>query len=679
MRMLDDLVLFDAGRVVVRTGKVELGQGIHAAIIGLAAAALDLSPDRIEVAPTRTVDSPNEGHTSGSLSVQTSGVAIARACSQARRVLLAAAAAELDAVPDVLTVEDGHFQLAGGDTGLDYWAFADRLAAIPLDAEAPLDLVAPASDSPRRDLLPRVTGAAFIHDIEPADMLHARIVRPPQHGASLVTVDIAGFRARHPDVEIVVDGSFLAVFGASEAAIVRATERLRDEAQWHLPAPVPAFDPIDRLGPETPPGEIEASLRNSLQRHSATYTRPAIAHGSIAPSCAIAWFRDERLEIWSHSQNIFALRDAIAQVLALEPATICVTHAPGSGCYGHNGADDVALDAALVARHAGGCPVRVQWSREEELAWSPVGPPMRVRIDASLSDEGRIADWTLELWTAPHARRPGVGGQANLLSATMLADPVPLGVASEIPLAFGGGGNRNSVAWYDLPDQRVIEHFVGDYPVRTSSLRALGAHANIFAIELMMDELAEQAGVDPLAFRLDHLADPRGRRVLEAAAAMSARTGPAPDGSARALAGARYKNTSGYAAIVAEVAIGETVEVRRIWCAADVGFAASPDGVRNQIEGGILQSISWLLHEAAPLGAHGVEARSWKDYPILRFAEVPRLEIELIESGDAPLGAGEIVQGPASAAVGNAVARALGLRIRDLPITRERIMRAAWD
>jgi CO/xanthine dehydrogenase Mo-binding subunit len=303
---------------------------------------------------------------------------------------------------------------------------------------------------------------------------------------------------------------------------------------------------------------------------------------------------------------------------------------------------------------------------------------MAVRIEAGIDASGRIGAWTLELWTMPHARRPGVGG-VNLLSATRLTHPAPLPPADEIPLPMGGG-DRNAVALYDFPDHEVIRHFIPDPPIRTSSLRALGGHANVFAIESMMDELAEAAGADPLEFRLRHLTEPRGRRVLEAVARLSGwnRSRPAGgEGLGWGLAFARYKNTGGYAAIVAEAAAEDEARITRVWCAADLGRVITRNGALNQIEGGIVQSLSWALYEAAPLGPRGVEARTWKDYPILRFSQTPRITVELVDARDEPpLGAGEVVQGAATAAAANAVAHALGVRVRRLPLSRDHIVAA---
>ena len=345
--------------------------------------------------------------------------------------------------------------------------------------------------------------------------------------------------------------------------------------------------------------------------------------------------------------------------------------------YGHNGADDAALDAALLARQVPGRPVRVQWTRDDELAWSPLGSPMVVKIDGAITPAGNIAEWTAEIWSGPHGRRPSRGA-VNLLGASHIDPPIPFPESYEMLGAFAGGA-RNSEPAYDLPHRRIVLHSLPGLPFRTSSLRTLGGYANVFATESFIDELALAAGADPVEFRLRHLTDPRARQVIETAARLSQWRPDAARGTGRAsgIGFSRYKNTAAYVAVVAEVEVQMEPRVTRVWCAVDAGLAINPDGVVNQIEGGIVQSISWTLKEEAGFDRCRVTTRNWDEYRILRFSEAPELKVELIQRPDCPpLGVGEAAQGPAAAAVANAVARALDLRIRDLPITRAQIIAA---
>jgi len=362
-------------------------------------------------------------------------------------------------------------------------------------------------------------------------------------------------------------------------------------------------------------------------------------------------------------------------------SAIRVAHAQGSGCYGHNGADDAALDAALLARAVPGRPVRLQWMRDDEFAWEPYGAAMTIQLRAGLSAEGRIVAWQHEVWSNTHSTRPGEAEGDNLLASWYLASPQRPARPHGIPQP-AGGGDRNAVPLYDFPVERITSHLIPAMPVRVSALRTLGAYANVFALESFMDELAAAAGSDPVAFRLLHLKDARARAVIERAAAMAGwQVGAAGKGArGRGIGFAKYKNLSSYVAVVAEVEIdrksGE-VRVPRASAAVDAGQIINPDGLANQIEGGIIQSTSWTLKERVSFERARIASRDWQSYPILTFPEVPSVEVALIDRpSEKPLGAGEASQGPMAAAIANAFAHASGVRIRELPFTPGRVKAA---
>jgi CO/xanthine dehydrogenase Mo-binding subunit len=380
------------------------------------------------------------------------------------------------------------------------------------------------------------------------------------------------------------------------------------------------------------------------------------------------------VEVWSHSQNVFALRDQIARVLGRAAQDVIVRHRLGAGCYGHNGADDAAMDAALLARAVAGRPVRVQWTRKDELTCEPLGSPMRIAVQARIRD-GRIAEWKLATRSGTHMQRPGWGEQVNLLGPA--AANAEFATTIQMDLPEHNGGSKNAVALYDFP-QHVTYEFSANLPFRLSALRSLGAFGNVFAIESFMDELAELAACDPVEFRLRHLADPRARRVVSRVAEISDYSKPCEAGFGRGLGFARFKNTGSYCAVVALVSVDETVEVQKLWAAVDAGLVINPTGVISQVEGGMLQAASWVLKESVPTDGTRLIAESWKDYPILTFAETPETNVEIIADPDFPsTGVGEVSLGPTAGAIANAVASAFGMRIRELPLTRERLMKAA--
>jgi CO/xanthine dehydrogenase Mo-binding subunit len=409
------------------------------------------------------------------------------------------------------------------------------------------------------------------------------------------------------------------------------------------------------------------------------YTRPYIAHASIAPSCAIAQWNGERVHVWTHSQGVYLLRADLALVLGLPAESITVEHVEGAGCYGHNAADDVALDAVLLAKAAGGKPVRVQWSRADEMTHAPFGAAMAIEIEADLDAQGEIAEWRHAVWSNGHAARPGRAAQPALLAATELAKPFPRMISTNPPQANGGGGDRNSIPLYDFPAWKIESHRLLTMPVRTSALRTLGAQGNVFAIESFVDEIAVERGEDPVAFRLRHLKDERAQEVIRSVA-RRANWKPAPKaGAGYGIGFARYKNAGAYCAAIAEIEGEEDIRVKRLIIAVDVGEAINPDGVTNQIEGGAIQATSWVLKERVRFDRERITSSNWTNYPILRFSEVPAVNVEVIQRPEiAPVGAGEAAHGPVTAAIANAVFDGLGVRVRKLPITRDSLI-AAMD
>ncbi len=676
------------GVVTISTGKVEYGQGVWTALTQIAAEELDVDLARVRVAPVSTGTSPDEGVTSGSRSIEESGSALRQACAQARSVLIAAAAAQLGVPASAMCVRDGQMMNDGHGTGLTYWSLATpgllgQPAGPPIPVKAPGQWSVAGGSAPRLDFPDKVTGRPrFVHDIVMPGMMFGRVVRPPAAAAELIGLGDAG----PPDGAVIVrDGSFLGVAAPTDRAAVRSARLLARAARWRASESLPDENNLREfllsapaetvtLGTQRDEGAAAAAARTL----TAEFTRPFLAHASMAPSCAVARWDGDHVSVWSHSQGIFALRGAIAAGLGMDPAQVTVHHAEGAGAYGHNGADDVALDAVLLARAVPGRPVRVLWSREDEMGWAPAGPAMLARLSAGLDAQGRIVTWRQDVWSNGFIGRPGSGGAPRLLALAHLAGGQPVAPALDGPATGAMGSTRNAVPGYDIPDKTVVRHRLLVMPIRTSSLRSLGAFLNVFAIESFMDELAAAARSDPVAFRLAHLADPRARRVIEEVAAFAGwGSRPRRDGVGYGLGYARYKGTAGYCAAVAEVAADTGVRVRKLWLAVDVGRVINPDGVINQVEGGAVQSTSWAVRERVRFDRARITSVNWDTYPILRFSEVPDVAVRVVAAPDErESGAGELAQGPVAGAIGNAVTDAVGVRVRDLPLTREQVARA---
>ncbi len=683
----DWLDLSQDGKVLLRTGKVEIGQGILTALVQIAADELDIAPERFEVLSGHTRLGPPEGQTSSSLSIEVTGRAVRLAASAVRQRLEAEAATLLQAQADDIEITDGAVSAAGRETPLTVWSLAQSvdLGVDVLTYAKPK----PATERrligtsmPRRDLYQKAVTPAFIQDIVLDGMLHGRVLQPPSPRSRMLAFDAAALAARFGEVQIVRNGSFVGVISEREETAIRAIAAAAGLAQWDDGAQAPA-DAVAAIAATDAPeliseeaGIIDTAAGTTI---TVTATKPFTAHASIAPSCAIAVWQDGKLEVTSHTQGPHGLRDALAIVFGLDAGTgVTVIHKPGAGTYGHSGQDDVALDAALLARQTGGRPVRVTWSRADDFAAAPLGPGMAVRGEARIDEKGRITALTMTSCSQPHAQRPGRGGIAGMTAAELIDPPFPWVSADDVPMARGGGADRNAVPLYAIPNTRIAKRIVKDLPIRTSALRGLGAIINVFTLEALMDEAAAAAGADPVQFRLDHLEDERARAVIEKAAAMAGWPGKTSADTALGIGFAQYKNKSAYCAVVARVELDESVRVTHAWSAADAGEAINPDGLVNQVEGGIIQATSITLKESIAFAGDKVTTASWGDYPILKFSEVPEITVEIIDRPDQkPLGAGETSVGPTAAAIGNAVSRAIGARVAMMPINREAIIAAS--
>ncbi len=699
MKLKSVIRLRDDGRVDLYMSKVEIGQGVTTAIAQIAAEELDVPLESIDVLAADTARTRSGSTTAGSNSIQGLGDTVRRAAAESRRLVVKAAAERWNLVPADLEVVDGVIrdhrgrkELANGDLAGEAaleGEIPDRVATKPTDRYSLIG-----QPVGRRDIRDKVFGLpSFVHDLSLPDMVHGRVLRPPTRDATLEGID-RGAAAGLPGVlSVVVEGGFIGLVAEREEHAVAAIDVLRSEVRWRtretrldsrdiydhlLKQPstdllildgTPTDDPVPLV---EDPEEAESTL-------TATYTRPYQMHGSLGPSAAVACLDKDGLRVWSHSQGPWSLRGALADVLEMSEDRVRVTHVEGSGCYGHNGADDVALDAALLARVTQGRPVMVKWMREDEHRWEPYGSCAVVQNRGSLDGDGRIIDWNHDVYSYTHSGRPRrLPGYSTLLAARHLPNPI----LPPDPRPGGGshgGIHRNADPYYAFARKRIVKHFVKDSPMRVSALRGLGSFANVFAIESFMDELSVAAGKDPVAFRLDHLDDERGHAVIRAAVERSGWDSARPGRRGRGIAFARYKNEKAYVAVVADVEVDTegVITVERVTIAGDAGQIINPDGLANQLEGGVVQATSWTLKESVEFGREGVSSVDWETYPVLSFVEAPEVETVLIDRpGEASLGCGEATQGPTPAAIANAVYDAVGVRLREIPFTPDRVKAA---
>jgi len=699
--LLSQWLRFEAnGSVTVFTGKAELGQGILHALKLMAAHELDLPLDSVHIETANTQSSPDEGMTSGSLSVQDSGLAIRQVCAHAAQLFKTFACvsyAELRSHVDV---------------------------KLPVDVTVPTKSTSLTLTEGRDDIEALVQGQPiFLHDLginvdltPIKNLLYGRMVRGAGLRCTLRTEGWTDALVGLPkEVQAFRDGSLVGVVALTEELAEKAASKLQRLLKWdveslpdcreggvNLVERAPAMD--SQVFHEA--GQFHEASKDA-KVYEAVYFRPALHHGSMGPSVALAvWESDQAssgLKVWSHTQGIFSLRKDLALALGIDAQQIEVQHVRGAGCYGHNGADDVAYNAAWLARHVPGQCVRVQWTREEEMQQSPLAPAMRVKLQATVqsvaaptsssppkgSADLELLTWQHDVWSQGHSSRPGRAATPAFKDSWLTDQQFPVLEPINVAAAAGAGAERNSIPPYSSKHIKVNAHRLLGLPFRTSALRSLGAHANVFACESFMDEIADAQGLDPVALRLGKLEDPRARAVVQTLADQvnwleRRQTLSHKEGWGLGIAYARYKSKGAYCAVVAEVEVTHQVNVRRLWVVADIGEVIHADGAISQLEGGAIQSTSWALKEQAHWDSNNITSTQWDAYPILRFSEVPQVQVHLMQghsqnsgSLNPPLGAGEATQGPTTAAIANAVFHAVGVRVRHLPLTPDNLAKAA--
>ena len=669
------------GTITVFCGKVDLGQGLRIAFRQMVAEELGCAVDRIVLVEGDTALTPDQGPTAGSTGITRGGVQIRQAAATAREALLGLAAERLGRARTELIAVEGAVRPRQGGSGMSFAEIVgDKRFDLKIDAKAPLkdpktyEVVG--KPMPRPDVPAKVTGRhRFVHDIVVDGMLYGAVVRPPSIGAKLDDVDESSVAAI-PGARVVRIRDFLGVVARTEWDALSAARMLK--AHWSGGGKLVGDAAVRewlRAGPfeadETlvAKGDAKASLANAGKRLSGEYYWPMQSHASLGPSCAIADVRNGKATIYSASQATHRFRETIVRLLGLPRDAVRVIYADGAGCYGMNGHDDAAADAALLSR-AVSAPVRVQWTREDELGFDPKGPPQLLALEGAVGANGAIAAWRTQMWL-PKAT-------ANLPNIPLLG-PEAAGIP-QTPGLSTGLISQNGNPPYAVAHQEVVVHWLKDAPLRPSNLRAPGKIANGFAVESFTDELAAAARRDALEFRLGGLSDPRGIEVVKRAAALigwRARPSPGPGGIGRGLAYLHYKNNETYVAMAMEVEVAKrsgAIRVRRVGCAHDCGLIINPDAVRLQIEGSILQTLSRTLYEEVRFDQARVTSVDFASYPLLRFPDVPDIAIDLvIRPTDPPLGAGEAAATPVPAALANAVFDATGIRLRTVPFTPERV------
>jgi nicotinate dehydrogenase subunit B len=674
-----------SGEVSIFAGKVDLGTGVQTALMQIVADELDVPMRRIRYTQGDTALTPDQGTTSGSLSIENGGMQLRRAAATARQVLLMRAARLLRVDRTELTIRNGvvrtpdarHISL--GDL------VKDAPVALPVDvnapAKAPSDYRIVGKPVQRVDIPDKVAARfTYMQDFRLPGMLHARVIRPPAIGANLLSVDESSLHGIPGVVKVVRIGNFLGVVTRTEWAAIRAAQTLT--VKWSDAATLPdqarlwetvRATPVTREDITSAVGDVDQALRTAKTTRAASFDFAIQTHGSIGPSCAVAQFDGDQVTCWTASQAAHTLRHQLAATLGMSAEKVRCIYIAGSGCYGRNGHEDAAGDAVLLAR-AVGQPVRVQWMRADEHGWDPKGPPVLIDMRGGLDADGNVVAWSGEFFYPQ-----GGAGNVALVASDLAKLPSDSGLNPGMVL-------NDTAIPYHFSNMRTAAHRLASTPLKPSWIRTPGRMQNTFANEAFLDELADAAGVDPLDLRLRYIDDSRGQAVLEAVARIAGwrdRAHPAPDGRVvvgRGLAYVKYELRRTYVAAVAEVEVNRdsgALRVRRCFVVQDCGQIINPDGARNQIEGNVIQTVSRVLLEQVTFDRKMVTSLDWASYPILTFPDVPDVVIELIDRPETPpWGVGEASAAVVPAAIANAVFEATGARLRSVPFTADKVKAA---
>jgi CO/xanthine dehydrogenase Mo-binding subunit len=681
------------GQVTVYVGKVDLGTGSKTALAQIAAEELDVAFEHIKMVMGDTATTPDQWMTGANLTIAQGGSELRRAAASARRALVARAAERLGAPAADLIVEDGVVRVK--DSPSRFVRYGDLIGdGFQLQVDPKIAFKKPntyqviGKSIPRVDIPEKVTGDyTYVHDFRLPGMLHARVVRPDDHGARLVSFDDTQARKVNGFVQTVRKGDFLAVIAKTEWAAIKAARALK--ASWSSGSGLPEQSTVFQTWRQSPiakeevtqkVGDAPAALASSARRIKASYDFAVQTHASIGPSCAVADFKDGKLTLWSPSQATHSMQHELAGITGLPRESIRLIYLDGSGCYGRNGHEDATADAALIATMIRK-PVRVQWMRADETARSPKSPPRTIDLEAGLDAQDNVVAWSGDFYIALNHIVAFKPLDFPLLAATETGMPKP---GNWVGFLF-----QNSGAPYAFPNIRVNTKHVAETFFRSAHLRSPGRIENSFANESFVDELAAMVNMDPAEFRLKHLSDPRGIAVIRAAMKLAGwqnRAGPNPEAGSgsvakgRGISYVRYNNSTTYVAAVAEVEVDRRsgqIRVTRMCLGHDCGEMVNPDGVANQVEGGAIQTVSRTLMEAVQWDRNRVTSVDWASYPILRFPDAPRIEVTLIDRpGEAAWGVGEPTATAIPAAIGNAVFDAVGARLRAVPFTPEQVKAA---
>ena len=700
-KILDWLVFDEDNKIKINSGKIDIGQHISSTLSLICSKITGVKYEQIEVINLDTDFSPNEGKTASSLSASHSGTAIKAASIVLKNKFVEYALEQFEVELNQIELDNGIAKKKGTNDTISYWDFAktDEFKNLIIDeiVEENKYKIFKKIENQSIELktIHKIVSGKykFVHDLKFNKMIHARIIRPPNYFSEFIKIDNKALdKINRLNIKIIVKGSFIAILSNDEFLVTKYLDILKTAIKWNTKRSLSSqgtFSLINESEKDTllvknggeavfdkVPKIKEFSKHSSFITKSSTYKRPYLMHGSIGPSAACAIFKDGKFTIYTHSQGIYDLKISIAKALKTTSDSINLKYRPGSGCYGHNGADDAAFEAAFLAKEYPNQHILLKWTREDEHCWEPYGSASINKLTSTLNDKGRILYWSHEVYSDTYMTRPSEKELYNFLSYKLINNDFKKR-KSKPKTAAHMGIHRNLDPLYNFKEKRLVKNLVHGLPLRTSALRTLGAFSNVTALESFLNELALVTNIDPFDFRINHLTDKRGIDVLLDLKSQMSKD-KQKSNHHRGIGFSRYKNLAAYCAVGIELQVTDDVDIKLIkaWISIDAGEIAYKDGIKYQAEGGLIQASSWCLYEDVKYDAYEIISKDWSKYKIIGFDNIPKIKTNVINRKGFPyLGVGEAVAGPCGGAISNALHAALGQRIKTMPFTKENIMK----
>ena len=688
--------------ILVNSGKIDIGQHISSSIALICSKITGVHYNQIEIVRLNTSFTPNEGKTASSLSIPHSGSAIKAASFTLRINFLKYVVEKLHITKDEMNFENGIVTHKSSNKSFSYWDFSRTKEFLNIEIPENFDekVLKEFKYQNRQKIEVKtineiVTGKyKYVHDLTFPNMLHARIVRPPNYYNKFIDIDQKVLKTlKKMNIKLFIKGSFVAILSTEEFLVVKYLTIVKNSIHWQNIKDLTEGngniynlllnnqrDKLNvRSGGEAFKEDIP-KLKDIKEKGSKTlnsiYKKSYLMHAPLAPSAACAIFKNKKFEIYSHSQALHDLKGTLVKAFNMKEEDITLIFAPGSGCYGHNGADDAAFEVSLLSKEFPNQHILLKWTREDEHTWEPYGSASINILNGTIDKTGKILYWSHEVFSDTYMTRPSEKELNNFASYKLINNNFNKNKSTPKTAAHMGI-HRNLDPLYDFKEKRLVKNLVHDLPLRTSALRTLGAFANVSASEAFLNELALSINIDSFDIRIKNLNDKRAIDVLTDLRSQMSREEIGIN-NARGIAFSRYKNSAAYCAVGVELFINDELDIilKNAWISVDAGEIAYEDGIIAQVEGGFIQAASWCLYEEVKFDNKEIISKDWDNYKIIEFNNIPIIKTSVLDRPSYQyLGVGEVVAGPTGGAISNAIHDALGERVRSMPFTKESIKR----